>query len=326
MSQKSLKGKSVLVTGGAGFIGSHLAERLAKESPDRVVIVDNLFLGKEENLASTKAILGDNLRCYWESASDENRMREIIETEKVEVVYDLAVVPLPTSLVKPMWTVMENVKLTTVLCDLQRLGAFETLVHFSSSEAYGTAQFVPITEAHPLVQSTPYAASKSAGDLVALSYAHTFGLDTTVLRPFNNYGPHQNAGNFAGIIPIVVNQVRRGETIIVNGDGLQTRDYIYVTDTAEAALRMYQEPGTRGKVLNIGSGKELSVLELIRTILEILERPDYPVEHGPDRPGDVRRHMAGTAAAEEIIHFEQKVHLEEGMRETVNWYLSQPIT
>jgi UDP-glucose 4-epimerase len=199
------------------------------------------------------------------------------------------------------------------------------MVHFSSSEAYGTAVFVPITEDHPLRQSTPYAASKMAGDMVALSYQHTFGLDLTVLRPFNNFGPRQNEGNFAGIIPIVVQRVQQGLPIIINGDGLQTRDYLYVTDTAEAAVRVYEKPATRGRVINVGTGVELTVNDLVACILEIMGCPNHPIEHGPDRLGDVRRHMACTKAAKEIFDFKPSISLREGMKRTVEWYLGSAV-
>jgi len=325
MEKPSLKNKSVLVTGGAGFIGSHLVDRLALESPARVVVVDNLSLGKPTNLDPAKSRLGDKLICHWTDASDFEVMRRIIRETNVEVVYDLAVIPLPASLEKPLETVMENVRLTTVLCELQREKAFQTMVHFSSSEAYGTAVFVPITEDHPLRQSTPYAASKMAGDMVALSYQHTFGLDLTVLRPFNNFGPRQNEGNFAGIIPIVVQRVQQGLPITINGDGLQTRDYLYVTDTADAAIRMYEEPATRGRVINIGTGVELTVNDLVACILELMGCPNHPIQHGPNRPGDVRRHMASTKVANEIFGFTPSVSLREGMKRTVEWYLGSAV-
>jgi UDP-glucose 4-epimerase len=319
----SLRERSVLVTGGAGFIGSHLVDRLAAEEPARVVVVDNLFLGKPANLDKARSLLGERLHCYWEDAGEPQRMSRILREENVDVVYDLAVVPLPASLEKPAWTVSENVRLTTTLCELQRAGLFRTLIHFSSSEVYGTARFVPITEQHPYVESTPYAASKSAGDMVALSYAHTFGLDVSVLRPFNNYGPRQNAGNFAGIIPIVVNCVKHGEPVRINGDGEQTRDYLFVTDTADAAIRIYMEPRTRGAVLNIGSGREITVNALVAAMLDLLGSPQHPVVHGPPRPGDVRRHMAGTERAAELIGFAPRVGLRDGLRETLAWYVGQ---
>lgn len=321
-TQYSLSRKNILITGGAGFIGSHLVERLADENPTKIIVVDNLYLGKKENLKAASKVFGDRLICYWESASDEARMCKIIAKEKVQVVYNLAVIPLPASLEKPCWTMMENTALATVLCELQRAGMFETLIHFSSSEVYGTARFVPITEDHPLIRSTPYGASKIAGDMAVLSYAHTFGTDVTVLRPFNNYGPRQNDGKFSGIIPTVIRKVGGGDPIVINGDGRQTRDYIYVKDTVDAAVSIYEKVAARGKVLNIGSGIELTVNDLVRQILELMGKPEHPVIYGPPRSGDVRRHMASISTAENILGFSRKVELEDGLRETVNWYLS----
>jgi UDP-glucose 4-epimerase len=320
---RKLKDKSILVTGGAGFIGSHLCDRLAAEEPRAVVAVDNLYLGREANLAAARGLLGERFHFYNEDAGDEARMEEILRRHAVEVVYDLAVVPLPASLERPMWSVMENTKLTAVLCELQRRGLFESMVHFSSSETYGTALEVPITEAHPYVPSTPYAAGKLAGDQTAFSYHHTFGLDITCLRPFNNYGPRQNDGAFAGIIPVVINCVKRGEPVTVFGDGEQTRDFIFVRDTAQAAVRLYEEEAARGKVVNIGSGVELSMNALIACLLQLLGKPDHPVVHGPPRAGDVRRHLAGTARAQELFGFKQSTALMDGMAETVAWYLEQ---
>jgi len=320
---RSLRGKVVLVTGGAGFIGSHLVDRLFNERPAKVVVVDNLFLGKKENLEPARIRHGARLVCRWFNAADTVQLGSLIRKEKVQVVYDLAVIPLPASLVRPVFSVMENVKLTTVLCDLLRRGCYETLIHFSSSEVYGTARSVPMDEDHPLQKSTPYAASKIAGDMVALSYQHTFGLDIAVLRPFNNFGPRQNDGNFAGIIPEVIRRVRAGHPVYVNGDGKQTRDFVFVKDTVEAAVLAYQVAGTRGKVINVGSGRETSVNQLIRTLLKILGRPGHPVEYREPRPGDVRRHCGGARLAKGILGFRPRTSLEKGLRPTVSWYLRQ---
>lgn len=318
----SLAGKCVLVTGGAGFVGSHLVDRLIAEQPARVVVVDNLFLGKPANLLSARELLGDTLRSYWESADDIDVMRRILDEEGVQVVFDLSVIPLPTSLERPLWVVDQNVRLAGVICELLREGRYETLIHFSSSEAYGTAQYVPIDELHPLMPSTPYAASKIAGDHVALSYWHTFGLDIAVLRPFNNYGPRQNAGTYAGIIPLVVTRVQAGLPIEIYGDGEQTRDFIFVRDTAEAAIRMYDRPASRGRVINVGSGREYSVNELVADILHAMGADDHPIVHVAPRPGDVRRHLGGIALAEELLDFSPGTKLVDGLTETVQWYLA----
>lgn len=318
----ALSGKTVLVTGGAGFIGSHLIDRLVSENPKKVIVIDNLSLGREENLESAKISLGDKLACYWFDACDLEKVQKVIEDENVEVVYDLAVIPLPASLKDPYNNVLSNVSLSLVLCELLRLKKFDTLIHFSSSEVYGTAQYVPIDEGHPFVTSTPYAASKAGGDQLCLSYAKTFDLDIRILRPFNNYGPRQNSREFAGIIPIVMNNYHRKEPVTIFGDGEQTRDLIFVEDTAEAAVRMYENESTRGLVTNIGSGIETSINKLVATMLEQLGESDWEVNHTDPRPSDVRRHCAGVKRAQELINFEPQTSLDIGLKQTIDWYLS----
>jgi UDP-glucose 4-epimerase len=314
----SLTGKNVLVTGGAGFIGSHLVERIARERPARLVVVDNLFLGNEDNLATARELF-PALKLYRQDAADFDSMAAIFASEAVDVVFNLAIVPLPASLVNPRWTVEHNVALATVPCELLRLGYYKTLVHFSSSEAYGSAEYVPMDERHPSVPSTPYAASKLAGDYVVLSYRETYGVDATILRPFNNYGPRQNAGAYAGIIPIVLGRAMRGEPIEIFGDGEQTRDFVFVRDTADAAVEMYRTPSTRGRVVNVASGKETTVNVLVRELCGALGI-DVPITYQPGRPGDVRRHCGGIELARELIGYEPQTSLEDGLKTTVEWY------
>jgi UDP-glucose 4-epimerase len=313
-----LTGKSVLVTGGAGFIGSHLVERIATEGPANLVVVDNLFLGREENLVTAR-VLYPGLRLHRQDATDYDAMTGILDSERTQVLFNLAIVPLPTSLINPRWTVDHNVALTTVPCELLRQGFYETLIHFSSSEAYGSASYVPMDEDHPGNPSTPYAASKLSGDLVVLAYRETYGLDVAILRPFNNFGPRQNAGAYAGVIPIVVGRALRGAAIEITGDGEQTRDFVFVRDTAEAAVRMYERPATRGLITNIGSGRETTINELTGALLDALNVRSQIV-HVPPRPGDVRRHCASTDRARELLGFVPNTDLATGLAETVGWY------
>lgn len=316
----TLAGRSVLVLGGAGFIGSHLVDRLADEGPRRVSVVDNLFLGREENLVAARDRLGDALRFHRLDATDAEGLTTVLREDETEVVFNLAVVPLPASLDRPRWSVEHNVGLALVACELGRLGLFQTLVHVSSSEAYGSAAYVPMDEAHPPVPSTPYAASKLAGDHVVLSYAHTFGLDASIIRPFNNFGPRQNAGSYAGIIPIIVQRALAGQPVEIYGDGEQTRDFIFVRDTVEGMIRVYAEPATVGRIVNVASGREVSVNELVELLLDELDA-DVEVIHGPPRPGDVRRHLASIDLARELVGFEPRISLRDGLAETVAWYL-----
>lgn len=316
-----LTSKSVLVTGGAGFIGSHLVDRIIQESPSNLVVVDNLFLGKETNLNSARGAF-PAIKFYQQDVSDYAEMKKIVTREKVEVIFNLAVIPLPTSLEQPRYTVDTNVAIATVASELLREGFCKTLIHFSSSESYGTAEYVPMDELHPIRPSTPYAASKVAGDHVVLSYRETFDTDVSILRPFNNFGPRQNEGLYAGIIPIVVRRASMGEPIIIYGDGEQTRDFIFVRDTADAAVRIYEAEQTRGQIINVATGQELSINRLVRAILEIMES-GVPVIHQQPRPGDVRRHCGGIERARKLIGFEPRTALDSGLVETVAWYKEQ---
>lgn len=316
--RQSLAGKNVLVTGGAGFIGSHLVERIAAERPSRLVVVDNLFLGKESNLAEARAAF-PGLKLYRQDASEFDAMAAIIASESIDVVFNLAIVPLPASLVNPRWTVDVNVALATVPSELLRLGYYQTLIHFSSSEAYGSAGYVPMDEDHPPLPSTPYAASKLAGDYVVLSYRETYGIDAAIVRPFNNYGPRQNAGAYAGILPIVIGNALRSEPVHIFGDGEQTRDFVFVRDTADAAIGVYETEATRGRILNIASGRETTINALVHELLSALG-VDVPVLYEAARPGDVRRHCGGIELARRLIGYEPRTSLLDGLRETVEWY------
>ncbi len=318
-SNRTIKGKHVLVTGGAGFIGSHLVDLLIAEGVGQLTIIDNFFLGRTSNLTEAYRQM-PNLCVLHVDASDGGAVRETFaKLEAVDVVFDLAVIPLPTSLERPQFCFETNVRITSVLCELLRQGRFGTLVHFSSSEAYGSARAVPMSEDHPLDPLTPYAASKAASDHLVRTYAATFGVDALVVRPFNNYGPRQNDQQYAGIIPTMLRCAFEGRVFTLFGDGQQTRDYIYVTDTARAALDLYKCSRARGQVVNIGSGQEISVADLKTKIEYILGRT-IPSQHHDSRPGDVRRHRADITLLKSLIEFEPHVSLDEGLARTVEYY------
>lgn len=277
-----------------------------------MVVVDNFFLGKESNLEGAKADY-PGLKIYHQDASDYEAMKQIMQDEGIQVVFNLAVIPLPASLEKPRWTYEQNVSITLCFCELARERYFDTLIHFSSSEALGTCQYAPMDENHPLHPTTPYGASKAASDVLVLSYIDSFGIDASIIRPFNNYGPRQNEGSYAGVIPLTIKRILAGEPPIIYGDGKQTRDYIYVTETADAAVRVYNCSKTRGRVLNIGSGRETTINTVVQLIAQYLNC-DKPILYEEPRPADVRRHIASIASAEELIDFSPKVSLEEGIK------------
>jgi UDP-glucose 4-epimerase len=313
-----LKDKSVLVTGGAGFMGSHLVDRLIRENPVSLVVVDNFYLGKESNLGEAKQAYPD-LKVYNRDASDLESMSKIMRDENVDVVFNLAVVPLLVSLTKPKWTFEENINITATMCELARKHLFETLIHFSSSEVYGTSEYAPMDEMHPMNPRTPYAASKGASDQLVFSYWTSFGIDSSIVRPFNNYGPRQNEGSYAGVIPVTVKRVLSGQAPVIYGDGKQTRDYLFVTDTVDAAVKVYEHKSSRKRVLNVASGREVSIESVIRTISEYLGS-ERPIVYKPERPGDVRRHIANTFLAEDLLGFKPTIDLNEGLKRTIEWY------
>jgi UDP-glucose 4-epimerase len=315
----SVTGKSVLITGGAGFIGSHLVDRVLRDDPATLVVVDNFFLGHESNLTSALAARPD-LEVVRLDASDLAAMQDVVAAHRTDVVFDLAVIPLPTSLTYPAWTVRTNVGIATTFCELARRGLVERLVHCSSSEAYGTARYVPMDESHPHDAITPYAASKSAADHIIESYVQTFGIDATIVRPFNNFGPRQNPGSYAGIIPIVVQRVLSGTPIEIHGDGEQTRDFIFAPETADMIMRVFASEASRGRVLNVASGVETSINELVRRLLDVLDAPEHPVVHTEGRPGDVRRHCADVTLARKLLDYEPRAMTDEDLLATVTWY------
>lgn len=319
MSRPSLRDRSVLVTGGAGFIGSHLVDRLIAESPRRIVVVDNLWLGKRSNLTAARE-RHSAVRLHVADAASQTALREIVRRERVDVVFSLATIPLPASHARPRWAADRIMRMATVAAELCRLGEFATLMHCSSSEAYGTAVTAPMTEEHPLGALTPYAAAKAAADLVTRSYWETFGIDAAIVRPFNNYGPRQNEGDWAGVVPLTLRRLREGERPVIYGDGAQTRDFIFVEDTADALVRSYHEPRTRRRIVNVASGREITIADLIERLSILMGRPFDPI-YRPERPADVHRHVADISLARELLGFEPRVGIDEGLRRTVEWYL-----
>jgi len=315
----SVRSKSVLVTGGAGFIGSHLVDRLIEDEPAKLVVVDNFFLGHLDNLDSALSARPD-LEIIRLDAADLAAMQDVVTEHNIDTVFDLAVVPLPTSLTYPSWTVQTNIGIATAFCEIARRGLIERYIHLSSSEAYGSARTVPMNEDHPHDAITPYAASKSAADHIISSYVQTFGIDATTIRPFNNVGPRQNPGSYAGIIPIVVRRVMAGLPIEIHGDGEQTRDFTFVRDTADFIVRIHDSPECQGKVLNVATGVETSINELVARLLVAMGKPDHPIVHGPERAGDVRRHCADVSRLTGLLGDRPHTLSDEALAETVEWY------
>jgi len=313
-----LADRAVLVTGGAGFIGSHVVDRLARRGVRRIVVVDNLFLGKESNLDQARAAGAPVVFCC-DDASDIDRLRQIAKEHDVSVIFDMATIPLPASLERPQWAASTVYDLALTTAELAREGTIERLVHCSSSEVYGSAVYSPMDELHPLATRTPYAAAKAAGDLLLQSYARTFGISCAIVRPFNTYGPRQNDGNYAGIIPLTLRRLREGQAPMIFGDGDQTRDFTYVEDTATLVVALAELPELDDEPVNVASGQELPIRELVASLCRSVGYTgDW--EWLDERPGDVRRHVAGTKRLEGLLGRHQFMDIDEGMARTVEWY------
>jgi UDP-glucose 4-epimerase len=226
---------------------------------------------------------------------------------------------LPLALKRPSYVFNKNVKIASTLAELQRKDLFKTLVHFSSSEVYGSAVHVPMSEEHPLQPSTSYGASKAAQDLLLLSYHNNYGNNVKIIRPFNNIGPGQNDFSYSAVVPRTIKRILMGKEPEIFGNGLQTRDFIYVKDTCKAAIKMACNDSLKGQVINIASGKETTIKDLVNSICRFMGYNGTIVYRSP-RPGDIKRHCASIMKARELLSFEPETSLDEAIRITINWY------
>lgn len=310
-----LRGASVLVTGGAGFIGSHLVDRVIREGAREVIVIDNLFLGCEENMSDA---LRNGAVLYKDDAEIASSLEYIFERHDIDVVFNAATKALNYSFVNPANAFGTNVNVALNLLELQRRKAFTTLCHFSTSEVYGTAVYEPMDEKHPRNPTTAYAAGKAAADLAVQSYVRMFELDAFIVRPFNNYGPRQNYKGFlAGVIPITVWRILNGIPPEIHGTGDQTRDFIYVLDTVDAIVRLYDKLAG-GDDVNISTEGQISIREVIRQVTAMM---GYRGEilRKEDRKSDVECHNASNAKVRSLIEY-RLTPFETGLRETLAWY------
>ncbi len=313
-----IKGANILVTGGAGFIGSHLVDELQNQGAAKVFIIDNMFLGKEENLEQA---ISQGAVLFKEDAENYPRLEAIIEDYGIDIVFNCATKALNYSFIDPRDAFVTNVEVVGNLLEIQRRGKFKTLCHFSSSEVYGTAVYEPMDEQHPYNATTTYAGGKAAADMMLKTYVNMFDVDAFIVRPFNNYGPRQNSEPpLAGIIPITCKKILSGQQPEIHGTGEQSRDFIYVLDTVDAVLKLYKlvEPGHE---VNISAQGTISMNLVVEQICKLL---DYKGEilKKPRRGADVDCHNATNALVKSLIDF-KTISFEEGLTKTVDWYVQR---
>lgn len=315
LSRKPLKACRVLVTGGAGFIGSHLVDRLLNEGCAEVVVVDNLFLGREENLAEA---LGRGAVLYREDCEFASSLEYVFAAHAVDVVFNCATKALNYSFLNPSNAFDTNTTVALNLLELQRKGQFKTLCHFSTSEVYGSAVYEPMDEAHPRNPTTTYAAGKAAADLAVESYVRMFGLDAYIVRPFNNFGPRQNdSGPLAGVIPVTARRILEGGAPEIHGTGNQSRDFIYVHDTVKAVLQCH-EVLPAGESVNISAENCVAIGELIRQVADGLGYTG-DIARKPGRASDVACHNATSGKLRQLVDF-TLTPFDQALQETLDWY------
>jgi UDP-glucose 4-epimerase len=309
-------GRHALVTGGAGFIGSHLVDALAARG-DRVTVVDNLSVGRRENLAQHAG--NSRVTLHVADVTDAAAMASL--TKDVDVLYHLATQCVRLSLFDPELVHRVNSEGTLRVLSAAAAAGVRRFVYVSSSEAFGSAITAPMTEDHPRHPTTIYGATKLAGEHYAAAYHTTHGLDTVTVRPFNTYGPRAHfEGAYGELIPKFVVRVSNGLAPIVFGDGEQTRDFTFVADTVHGLLLAGDSGDLSGGDVNIARGEEVSVNTIARLVLESCGRQDLRPERGPERPADVRRHYADISKARRVLRFEPRVGIADGIRRYVAWF------
>lgn len=312
-----LKGKTVLITGADGFIGSHLTEMLVKEGCKvKALSQYNSFnnwgwLEKIDCLDQVEVLSGD--------VRDPHYCKHI--TQQVDVVFHLAaLIAIPYSYIAPTSYVDTNVTGTLNICQAALENGCKRIIHTSTSEVYGSALYVPIDEKHPLQPQSPYSASKIGADSMAMSFYNAFDLPVVVARPFNTYGPRQSA---RAVIPTIISQIADGATEIQVGDLSPTRDFNFVTDTCRGFIALAEADEAIGEVVNIGSNFEISIQDTFELIKKIMgSAVDFVVDPLRIRPGksEVQRLWCDNQKIKSLTGFVPAYTLEQGLTETINWF------
>lgn len=316
--------RTILVTGGIGFMGSDFVKFWYKNHPqDKIIVLDNLtYAGNPDNIplhmrnGDTRFEFWYGDVCNGELVSSLVQKSDIIihfaaETHVARSIFDnkiffvtdvLGTQTLATAVVKHHTTV-------------------DRYVHISTSEVYGTAQYEPMDEKHPLNPCSPYAAAKCGADRLVYSFIRTYDIPAVILRPFNNYGPYQHLEK---VIPRFITSALKDEPLTVHGDGKARRDWLYVRDTSERIEKVIEAPlaKIRGEVFNLGSGDSHSALEIAEIILDILNKPKSLIKYIGDRLGQVQNHISSTEKTAKILGIKPGRPFDKGLRQTIEWYES----
>jgi len=308
-----------LITGGAGFIGSHLAARLVEQG-QRVRVLDNFFSGHRHNLAA----IGGDVEVIEGDIRDEVTLRRAVAGVET-VFHQAAVASVPRSIADPRLTFDANVTGTLGVLLAARDAGCSRVVFASSSSVYGDTPVMPKVETMRPNPLSPYAISKLSGEQLCGVFTTVYGLETVALRYFNVFGPRQDPlSEYAAVIPKFLRALRLGEAPTIFGDGEQSRDFTYVENVVQANLKAARTPGAAGSVLNIAAGRATTINAMFSQLARLTGGAVQPV-YQPARPGDIRDSLADIRAAQETIGYDVEVPFDEGLERTVEAALSMPM-
>lgn len=303
----------ILITGGAGFVGSHLVDHFLKGGYETVVF-DNFYSGKIENIRQHM-----NNKSFHLIKGDVRSLKDVEKAVKsVDVVCHLAaIVNIPLSIENPLLTEDVNVKGTLNLLEACVKHNVRRFVYVSTCAVYGEARYLPIDEEHPTNPLSPYGASKLAAEHYCNVFNRIYGLQTVCLRFFNVYGSRQPSGPYGGVITTFLESLKKGEPLVIYGDGNQTRDFLYVADAAKACMLALHRKNCSGKMFNIGTGTRASINELAQILIKLMDIPKAKVIHADERKGDIRESYADISRAKKELGFEWDYSISEGLKKMV---------
>lgn len=308
-----------LVTGGAGFIGSHLTDELVSRG-HQVRVVDSFITGKRQNLAHVQGV-----ELLEGDLADVGVARRAVEG--VEFVLHQAAIPsVPRSVEDPLTSHRANINAVLNVLLAAREAGVRRVVYAGSSSAYGDTPTLPKVESMPPAPLSPYALQKLVGEQYCQLFTRLYGLETVTIRYFNVFGPRQDPSSpYSGVISLFITALSEGRAPTIYGDGEQTRDFTYVANVVDGVLRACEAPGVAGDVLNVATGSRISINGLFRALRDLIGARVEPV-YAPARAGDVRDSQADITKARRLLAYEPLVGFEEGLKKTVDWYRTSQVT
>lgn len=309
-----------VVTGGAGFIGAHIAERLLRDG-ERVRVIDNLLTGRREHLDYLRSLNGD-LSITIGSITDLDLLRLVFQGADY-VLHQAALPSVPRSIADPLETHLHCVTGTLNVLVAARDAGVKRVVYAASSSAYGDQAGDAKVETMSPAPISPYAVAKLTGEYYAAAFKRSYGLETVSLRYFNVFGPRQDpTSTYAAVIPKFITAMLRGERPTIYGDGAQTRDFTYIDNVAHGNLLACKAPGAVGETINLATGGRIAIIDLVAQLNAIMGTDVKPM-HRDERPGDIKHSLADIRKARDLLGFAPIVSFEAGLRRTVAWYRSQ---